>query len=398
MRLFMVTAWPLALWLSVGAAGPVHGFSPSGEEPPGLSDPMPEAAGRCGGLLAPVPGHPSACVNSLRGLGAIPRPRRHAGRDVGFSALLGGRSAWIFGDTFLPRRAADGLQWRSSSWSCTSDRDGADGIGAFRHALDPDGLALQLLPHTPAEADFNRLHEGHEDCMAGMDCGARRTPWPGAIVASEAGESAVIFYLNMETGADGEWDFRSVSGSVALWRDPSSPAERIEPPLFGAEEPDWGSAAVLDGAYVYVYACEFDGSGKPCLVARAPLAKVTKRDRYEFWGRNGKWSAEWRDAVPAFSGGSLFSVHYNAYLGRFLAFYTAGLGGGFHLRTAPRPEGPWSEAVVFGRGEPAVENWNYALIAHPEFSRESGRVEILSYTRPSGFLEQETRLVEVRFD
>ena len=50
-----------------------------------------------------------------------------------------------------------------------------------------------------------------------------------------------------------------------------------------------------------------------------------------------------------------------------------------------RRQGP-SEAVGIGEGKPAEENWNYALIAHPEFSRDNGRVEVLSYTRPSGFL------------
>ena len=53
--------------------------------------------------------------------------------------------------------------------------------------------------YAPAEADFNRVHEGHEGCIAGRDCGSRRTPWPGAIVADRAGKNAVIFYLDMET-------------------------------------------------------------------------------------------------------------------------------------------------------------------------------------------------------
>ena len=61
-------------------------------------------------------------------------------------------------------------------------------------------------------------------------------------------------------------------------------------------------------------------------------------------------------------------------------------------------EGPWSEPVSIGKGLPAEKNRNYALIAHPEFQREDGRVEILSYTRRSGFLSQETRLIEAHFD
>lgn len=67
----------------------------------------------------------------------------------------------------------------------------------------------------------------------------------------------------------------------------------------------------------------------------------------------------------------------------------------------PRQEAP-SDVATTGAGLvarlPAIDGWNYALIAHPEFSRDDGRVGVLSYTRPAGFLVQETRLVEVRFD
>jgi len=97
------------------------------------------------------------------------------------------------------------------------------------------------------------------------------------------------------------------------------------------------------------------------------------------------------------SGSSLFSVHYNAYLGRYLAWYMAGLGGEMHLRTAPAPEGPWSDATIIGRALPARHNWNYGLIAHPELSEQDGRIEILSYTRPLSEFVNETRLVQVRF-
>jgi hypothetical protein len=331
-------------------------------------------------------------------VGSVPRPPGHAGRDVGFSAILKGRSVWIFGDTFLPDRGNDGLRWRSSSWSWTSDLSSGDGIDGFEHALGTDGMALQLLPHTAREADYNLAHEGHDDCRAGTQCGSRLTPWPNALVTDRSGQRGIIYYLNMHTGPDGQWDFRSVSGSVATWDNPDAPATRIEPPVFSDAEPDWGSAAVLVDEDIYVYACEFNGRNKPCLVARVPFKFATERSRYRFWAGNGDWSTNWQDAVPIFEGGSLFSVHYNAHLEKYLAFYLPGLGATFKLRMSDSPEGPWSEPVSIGDGKKPRENWNYALIAHPEFAREGGRVEVLSYTHPSGFLTQETRLVEVRLD
>lgn len=331
-------------------------------------------------------------------LGEVPRPPGHGGRDVGFSGLLRGRSVWVFGDTFLPRKGEDGLAWRSSSWSWTANFSSDDGVGAFDHALGSDGMAKQLLPHTAAEYSYNIAHEGHDNCVAKSQCGSRRTPWPQALVTNSSGTRGVLYYLNMQTGSDGMWDFRSVSGSVAIWDDPDIPATRIEPPLFSDEEPDWGAAALLVDGDIFVYACEFDGARKPCLLARVPFAEATKRASYLFWAGNGKWSQEWQEAAPIFEGGSLFSVHFNDYLGKYVAFYAPGLDVPFKMRMSDSPQGPWSRPVSIGNGLPAQENWNYALIAHPEFQRDGGRVEVLSYTRPSGSLTQETRLVEVRFD
>jgi hypothetical protein len=341
---------------------------------------------------------PEPVITSIVDLGLVPLPERNLGWDGGFSAMLGGRFVWIFGDTFLSQTAGDGFKWRSNPWSWMKNLSSESGLGPLEQALGPDGMALQLLPHTEEEATFNRAHKGHEDCLAGIDCGSRHTPWPNAIVTDSPGLIGVVFYANMHTGPKDEWDFRSVSGSVAIWIDPEDPAVRVEPPLFSDEEPDWGSAALLVNDNIYVYACEFNGSEKPCLLARVPFHLASNRSAYRFWAGDGVWSKDWQVAIPVFVGGSMFSVHFNAYLGRFLAFYMAGMAGEIHLRTASRPEGPWSEGWIIGKGLRAWKNWDYALIAHPEFARENGRGEILSYTRPAGFLTKEVRLLELRFE
>ena len=335
---------------------------------------------------------------SVPEISIVPRPPGHAGRDVGFSGLLRGRSVWVFGDTFLPAKSNDGLAWRSSSWSWTTDLSSDDGLGGFNHALGDDGMALQLLPHTAAEHSYNIAHEGHDDCIAKSQCGSRRTPWPQALVTDPSGHKGVLYYLNMQTGSGGAWDFRSVSGSIATWDDPDAPATRIEPPLFSDEEPDWGAAAVLVNEDIFVYACEFDGTRKPCLLARVPFAEATNRLSYRFWAGDGNWSMNWREAASIFDGGSLFSVQFNDYLRKYVAFYAPGLDEPFKMRTSDSPQGPWSAPVSIGEGVPAAENWNYALIAHPEFQRENGRVQVLSYTNPSGFLTQEPRVVDVHLD
>ena len=174
---------------------------------------------------------------SVKEIGIVPIPSEHAGRDGGFSGMLHRRSVWVFADTFLPRPAHDGLRSRSSSWSWTADTSGEDGIVDFHHALDEDGLAIQLLPHTSEEAAYNVAQIGDENDPDEQNCGSRHTPWPQALIIDPSGQTGVLFYLNMHTGPGGEWDFHSNSGSVASWGNPDLPAARVEPPLFRDEEP-----------------------------------------------------------------------------------------------------------------------------------------------------------------
>ncbi len=346
--------------------------------------------------VALLPACRPGLVESVERIGEVPDPPPSTGRDVGFSALLDDRSVWAFGDTLFMEETDDGLHWRSSTWSWTDDLDSGDGVGPFEHGMGADDLPAQLLPHTPEELAWNQDHEG-EDCAAGDLCGSRLTPWPQAVVSAPDGQSALVFTIDMETGmgtgpGEGGFDFLSVSGSIATWSAFDGPAERVLPPLFGDEEPDWGAAAARDGDDLYAWACDPD-----CLLARVPFASATDRQAWTFWDGAG-WSDDWRRAVPVFSGAPLFSVHWSAFLEAWVAFYMPPVREEIVLRTADAPEGPWSPPVHVGEGEPAADDaWDYSLIAHPELAREGGRVEILSYTRPTGFLASETPLLEVTF-
>lgn len=338
-------------------------------------------------------------VESVREVAQFPLPPGSGARDGGFSVALGGRSFWVFGDTFFSEPAADGFQWRSSSWSAVPLGPGLpESIAQVTHALGADGKPVQLLPHSADELRFNRFHRG-ETCEAGEDCGARQTPWPMVPIAGPDGSSAVVFYNNMATGLE-LLDFRSVSGSVAIWNDPNQPARRIEPPLFADEEPDWGTAGLRLGSDVYVYAFETTPQmiGGHCRLARVPFAEVAERSSYRFYAGDGRWGLDWRDSVPVLDCGPLFGVQYNDYLDSFVAFYMRPLTDEMLMRTAPAPEGPWSDALSLGISMRAQRgSWNYALIAHPELAEEGGRIQYLSYTRPTGSLSQEIRILRVAF-
>jgi hypothetical protein len=346
---------------------------------------------------------PTAHIASMHEIGIVPDAPGSSGRDVGFSVRFGGHSVWVFGDTFFAEAAADGYHWRASSWSWTDDADASDGLDGWHHALGADGKPLALIPHTADEQAFDDAHNG-DPCSAGSHCGARHTAWPAAVVADPA-RGALVFYSKEETEPTGSYSFKGVGSSIAVWPSPDAPAQRVavangpdpaDPTeLFSADEPPWGAAALVDAGTLYAYACPGGGLSAPCWIARVPLANALDRLAWRFF--DGKdWVADWRAGAKIFEGAPLMSVHFSEDLGRFVAFFLVPLGTSLAMRTAPRPEGPWSTAEAFGEGAAAGDgNWDYGLAAHHELAREGGRVEYLSYFQPGSFLNGKVHLIEV---
>jgi hypothetical protein len=98
------------------------------------------------------------------------------------------------------------------------------------------------------------------------------------------------------------------------------------------------------------------------------------------------------------------TVHWNEHLGQYLAVHGVFRGWAIALRTADRPEGPWSEPRLYFGGVPSPPGLNVwdtyvdSALAHPELSRDGGRIEYLTYHRGTGiFWTGETRLLEVVF-
>jgi Domain of unknown function (DUF4185) len=345
---------------------------------------------------------PTAHVAAAREVGVIPDPPGTSGRDVGFSFEWNGRSVWVFGDTFFAQAAADGYQWRASSWSWTVATDASGGLSGWQHALGADGKPLQLIPHTADEQAFDDAHNG-SPCPAGSDCGARHTAWPATPLADPS-RGAIVFYSKEDTEPTGSFAFHGTGTSIAVWPSPDAAAVRAgiangadSITLFGADEPGWGAAALIDAGLLYAYACDGGSLTAPCRIARVPLASALDRSAWSFW-TGAAWAGDWRAAAPVFEGAPLMSVHYSEYFSRWVAFYAVPLRSTLAVRFAPRPEGPWSGAELFGEGAPPGDgNWDYGLAAHHEFAREGGRVEYVSYFQPGRFLDGVVHLVEVTY-
>ena len=356
-------------------------------------------------LLLAQCSHPPAAVTveGARELGPLPFAKAIRGRDGGYSARLGGRSVFVFGDTTLEVEADDGYRWRTSTRAWTADADASDGLTGFEEPMDSKSAPPEFLPLTPAEKLFNDTHFGPKaqpGCIP--DCGARFALWPGAVVALPEG-GALVFYTKL-TARPGDFNFSGLGNSLASWKKPEEPPVRpevrpgeSEPTLlFPRGEPALGTAALLEGDELFAFACDCSGLSCPCSLARAKVKDALTRSAWRFL-EDGRWTSDAGDADALFDGGAMMSVHRSALTGGFLALYSKPASAEVVLRTAPSLEGPWSEELHLFDAMPPDDPkaFPYAALAHPELVRDGGHKEYVTYFRGTGFLQGELRLVEL---
>ena len=168
--------------------------------------------------------------------------------------------------------------------------------------------------------------------------------------------------------------------------------------LFQGDEPNFGMGALADNGFLYLYASSCQELDCGSIIARAPLADALDRSAWRFYSGKGNWTSNWKLAVRVLDGAQELSVHWNKYLGKYLAIYTPSLGSGVAIKMADHPEGPWSRGrlILEGVHTPEGQN-NRQAFGHPEFTREGGRVEYITYLHPTGDFGRNIRLVEITF-
>lgn len=367
----------------------------------------------CGIILALLPlfawlgcgSHPpDADILSVREVGPVRFIESIRGRDGGESSLFDGMSVWVYGDTTTEVAGVDGESWRSSTFCYTDDFEAGDGIDCRGEPVDSNGVPGEFLPFTEEELEFNLTYNRPE---LPDDERARWALWPSAIVTDPETGRALIFYQKLFARL-GDWNFDSVGHSIATWDGITSPVVRpevrpdAEHPtlLFPVEEITIGQGVLVHEGFLYAYGCGVNWvTDCPCVLGRAPLSGALDRDSWEFYRGRNTWSDNPRNAVKIAEGAPQISVHWNEHLGRFLMVYNDPLGNKLYIRTAEAPEGPWSDAKKILDEVPPLDDsqWNYCAYAHPELSKENGRIEYLSYFRPTEFLKGEVRVVEVIF-
>lgn len=360
----------------------------------------------CGSVTyrTPSPSDPGIAIVQVKDMGAIPTNPDILGRDGGYSALFQGNSVWLYGDSFLVKPNAQDFTLISDSWSFTTDLNAQTGIGGFKEQTDSAGAPAMILPETAAEQVFNQAHNV-SNCKA-QPCGARWALWPMSIVTDPGTNRALIFY-QVVSALPGAFNFQGIGESAATWQSLSVGAQRpvLNPPIvpghpdlmFSEDEPSFGSASLIQNGTLYIYGCGLPNSGtdKGCRLAKVSPAQVQNRSAWMYYSASGTWSPQIGDATPVFTGDSILSVAWNSYLNRYVAVYSAVFSQNVMIRTAPNPQGPWSDEIVaFAAQQPASGNV-YDAHAHPEYDINGGQTFFVSYSRATGEFSSEVRLVSV---
>lgn len=305
-----------------------------------------------------------------------------AARDGGASVLVGQRVLWMFGDTLMTVTAADGFNYRSATaaWG-----DVAAPL-ALDEPVDAAGAPYQLFPYTADEAAYNAANGPME----------RYALWPGSAIAAPDGTGAWIFYQRLLIHP-GSLNYQGLDVGLARLAPGSTVASRDPGPLFSAPTPAYALAALVDEDNVYLYAVDSVPGQLDSLarVVRAPLAAAPEATAWTAWDGAG-WNTDLSQAAPVLHGppGDL-SVSYNAELGAFLVVYSAIFSNDVSFRTAPRPEGPWSDARLLFTALPSTSGSDYAGKEHPELAGPGGNPVVVSTARSTGTFTGEVRLARV---
>ncbi|MFC7531782.1 hypothetical protein [Actinoplanes sp. GCM10030250] len=320
-------------------------------------------------------------------------------RDVGASTRLNGQIRWVFGDTLFtrssgtPQNPAD--DWRSAThatsplvanpWRLTDVIDSATGV------------PHQLLPYTSEELAYNR---------ASGDPGDRRAVWPTSIIARD-NTRAQIIYSEMQIRPENELAYTNLGVGIADFTAGRTAATRSGLLFTGTDFRFGSSGGLYDSATttLYLYDCynraAFD---YPCRLARVSLrnsagaidwnrTKIKNNYRAAVRATDGavSWTADLTRANEIVQGSATgWSVAWNPGLSKYVAVLNVPLTSRIELRTAPAPEGPWSDplAVLPGQAPTCFPTWlicaDYAVQQHPELAvNGSGTSTIyLTYARP----------------
>lgn len=274
-----------------------------------------------------------------------------------------------FGDTVGDCRHHDG-EWRSNTLLRSTDTDLTNGITFLEPEFGNPQAGAPVLPDRPnfARQVIDSLG------IAGVEI----TIIPTAAVAVN-GKQYVSFMSVQDWSANGKWvtNFSAIAVSddngetwepvpetLRLSSDANlDPAISI-PQLNPGHENFQMQAYAKGDFYVYGFGTP-PGRFGAAHVSRVLAPDILDLDSYQYWN-GSEWADDPSHAAPVIPAPvSELSVQWNDYLGQYIAMYADEPAGEIMLRTADRPEGPWSDATtliesgdISGLYAPYIHPWS----------------------------------------
>ncbi|MGE5696299.1 MAG: DUF4185 domain-containing protein [Candidatus Sericytochromatia bacterium] len=252
-----------------------------------------------------------------------------------------------FGDTFGDCSVTD-QEWRKNTLFRSADRSLADGMTVPNPQFDDIYAGSPVVRDRP-EPDFSR------QVIASLNLPVTEvTVIPTAGIA--VGTTQYVNFMSVSKwGAPGQWstNFSAVAVSNDNGETWTVPTSSIRPAWFNSVPGVpfvWGYQNFQMGAYLrtngYIYAYgTTPGRGGAPFLSRVQENAVADLAAYEYftpfgWLRNMPFLA----IQVVWAPGSEMSVAYNDYLKKFVMLYTDSFSN-VVMRTADKPEGPWSLAT-----------------------------------------------------
>ncbi len=260
------------------------------------------------------------------------------GADAAYSVPLpGGRSVWIFGDTLYgDKRVVVGNQPRMVRNSIGISQCTSAGQWQLQYVIR-HGQAGQSLDFFQAKA---------------------KGTWYWALDGFVHNNDLWVTLLcvrNARVKRPDGFDFETCGTDLAKLSDLDADPQKWKVTYFPLV-PDGTAAypsatAVVNGAYVYLFAL-YEKGMRPMLLTRIPLAGLdAPRQNLQYLSRNGQWKSGLKpnDAMEVMQNGTTeMTVRYHADIKKWAAVMRAPdlSSDTILLRTAPEITGPWSKGQV----------------------------------------------------
>lgn len=320
------------------------------------------------------------------------------GTDLGNPFLLpNGSVGYLFGDTFavagphIPDLKPGSDEWRSPVMLRSNELPIAGKAINFDSAANlPNTCGANTNGNQCMAPEF--IYNAHRD-------GYEVSVLPNDAVSLPNGD-IIASYMSIGGGmTDDNPTWQTNYSGLAISHDgntfrrlPVEPGQPIWENTSANDDPFQMWSMQLDGDYVYAATVRAGRQPGPMMLLRVPWNQITKKGSYECWNGSG-WGGECHPILPDTKYGepSLRKLKDGAWVLSYVDFQGANLV----TRTAPSPEGPWSDPKVQLTWQqlPAL----YGGFIHP-YSTSSNLILMVSTWQTKGKSKKVEERTLIRYD